>query len=253
MRGRRVRQIRMRHISLMSRLGDADRRRAGTAVPICRAPSLPATERAAMRRCASVCASKRTRSQCVSRNCTCSRNPRGKVSTRRQSLTPTDALKTLQGKLWHTTSKSRFEGILKYGSILVDPPENLVPNSERWKTRIGPDGYSYVRHLGGVSLFDFHDFCPDTYDLKYLARWRDFVPICWPWDSAVWLEIDREKVSDALISWEKLSKMQDEDKLHRRSLMPIIEAAHLGDLPISAVARVLLCKQGWAEFKPIDL
>ena len=104
-------------------------------------------------------------------------------------------------------------------------------------------------------MFDFHDFCPDTYDHKYpMSSWQTFVPICSQgWDSAVWLEIDREKVSDALISGEKLLKKWDEDKLHRHSLMPIIEAAHLGDLPISAVARVLLYKQGWAEFKPIDL
>ena len=167
-------------------------------------------------------------------------------------MTPTDALKTLQGKLWHTTSKSRFEGILKYGSILVNPPENLVPNGERWKTINGE--CPCVRHLGGVSLFDFHDFCPDTYRRKYpSSSWQNFVPIQYGWDSAVWLEVDREKVSDALISGEELLKKWKEDKLHRHNLMPIIEAAHLGDLPISAVARVLLYKQGWAEFKPIDL
>ena len=171
-------------------------------------------------------------------------------------MTQTDALKTLQGKLWHTTSKSRFEGIREYGSILVNPPENLVPNGERWHTGEGPIHYPCVRYLGGVSLFDFHDFCPDTYDHEYpSSTWQTFVPICSQcgWDSAVWLEIDREKVSDAFISGEKLLKTWNEDKLHKHTLMPIIEAAHLGDLPISAVARVLLYKQGWAEFKPIDL
>ena len=171
-------------------------------------------------------------------------------------MTQTDALKTLQGKLWHTTSKSRFEGIREYGSILVNPPENLVPNGERWHTGEGPIHYPCVRYLGGVSLFDFHDFCPDTYDHEYpSSTWQTFVPICSQcgWDSAVWLEIDREKVSDTLISGEKLLKTWDEDKLHGHNLMPIIEAAHLGDLPISAVSRVLLYKQGWAEFKPIDL
>ena len=163
-------------------------------------------------------------------------------------MTPTDALKTLQGKLWHTTSKSRFEGIRKCGSILVNPPENLVPNEDRW--------HGVVRHLGGVSLFDFHDFCPDTYDRKcQVSEWQRFVPICIDrgWDSAVWLEIDREKASDALISGKTLSKKWKEDELYGHTLVRTVEVAHLGDLPISAVARVLLYKQGWAEFKPIDL
>ena len=169
-------------------------------------------------------------------------------------MTPKDALKTLQGKLWHTTSKSRFEGIRKCGSILVNPPENLVPNEDR--------GHGVVRHFfGGVSLFDFHDFCPDTYDRKcqvsewQRSEWQRFVPICIDrgWDSAVWLEIDREKVSDTLISWKTLSKKKKEDELYGHTLVDIIEVAHPGDLPISAVARVLLYKQGWAEFKPIDL
>ena len=166
-------------------------------------------------------------------------------------MTPTDALKTLQGKLWHTTSKSRFEGIRKCGSILVSPPENLVPNEDRWN--------GLVRHLGGVSLFDFHDFCPDTYDRKCQVsesrrgEWQRFVPIQHGWDSAVWLEVDREKVSDALISGEELSKKREEDKFYRHWLIRFIEVGHRGDLPISAVARVLLYKQGWAEFKPIDL
>ena len=106
-------------------------------------------------------------------------------------------------------------------------------------------------------MFDFHDFCPDIYGRKYpSSSWQRFVPICIDlgWDSAVWLEIDREKVSDALISGEELLNMRkNDDKLRQRNLMPIIEAAHCGDLPISAVARVLLYKQGWAEFKPIDL
>ena len=61
----------------------------------------------------------------------------------------------LRRGIWHTTSVERFDQILADGKILPNP--NL-PESERWGTRIGSVGYPYVRHLDGVSLFDFEAF-----------------------------------------------------------------------------------------------
>ena len=164
---------------------------------------------------------------------------------------PEDAIKMLQGKLWHTTSECRFKGIRKAGAIQVNPN---IDNNERWKTSQGLHFWPYVRKLGGVSLFDFRDFDPDAYDQKCpSSSWRSFVPICRRWKSAVWLEIDREKVRDELIPGDKLLNRWKEDKAGKHTLMPHIEVAHIGDLPISAVSNVLLCQRGTAGFQQLNL
>jgi len=75
----------------------------------------------------------------------------------------------LRGRLWHTTSFDRYQKIVESGFILPSPP---VPDDERWGTIQGPDYYPYVRLLGGVSLFDFNGFDPDSYGEKYpLSTW----------------------------------------------------------------------------------
>ena len=57
--------------------------------------------------------------------------------------------------LWHTTSIQRFKKIVESGLILVYPD---IPDTERWCTRGGEEHYPFVRHLEGISLFDFKDF-----------------------------------------------------------------------------------------------
>ena len=95
------------------------------------------------------------------------------------------AIKTLRGGLWHTTSPERFEGIQYYRAILVNPP---IPEDEKWGTRSGPEGWPFVRKLGGVSLFDFEEFDIQTYKCKWpLSSWWEFVPFRQSWGAAVWI------------------------------------------------------------------
>jgi hypothetical protein len=69
-------------------------------------------------------------------------------------------LKELAGGLWHTTHPDRFTKILESGGI---SPEPDIPENERWGTRDGRESYSYVRFIGGVSLFDLHEFEPESF------------------------------------------------------------------------------------------
>lgn len=97
----------------------------------------------------------------------------------------------LMGGLWHTTSLERFNRILEFGAISPAPD---IPDSERCCTRGGSATYPYVRHIGGVSLFDFEDFNPEIYSEKYPASsWSFFVPQCEKYDQTVWIEINREQ------------------------------------------------------------
>lgn len=143
---------------------------------------------------------------------------------------------TLLDGLWHTTTPSRYEQIRRAGCILPNPP---IPDTERWSTSQGPDYYPYVRVLGGVSLFDFRDFDPASYDAMYpMSNWRAFVPCRREYGAAVWIDIDRTQIGAAIIDAEALRERQHQSGKHRHKLMPRIEVAHIGPLSLRAVSRV---------------
>lgn len=156
----------------------------------------------------------------------------------------------LYGGLWHTTHPARFRQIRGLGAILPSPP---IPDKDRWKTSQGPELYPYVRHLGGVSLFDFHEFNPVTYSDTYsMSNWRAFVPICQKWDEAVWIEIDRVAVADRLIPASTLVERWKSEEAYRHSIMPRIEAGYLGPVRLTTFRRAYLCTRERLEFQTID-
>lgn len=145
-----------------------------------------------------------------------------------------DVLAELVGGVWHTTSQDRFLRILGCGAIL---PEPGISEHERWGTAGGPEGYPYVRSIGGVSLFDFREFEAESYSVEYRASsWEYFVPCDLSWDSAVWIEIDYESLGSAFISGIELLTRRETEGSCRR-IMPQIEAAHIGPLPCRAFRR----------------
>lgn len=152
----------------------------------------------------------------------------------------------LSGRLWHTTRPDRVPDIVAAGSLLVEPS---IDNAERWKTSRGPDYYPFVRTIGGISLFDFANFDADLYDQTHpMSSWRSFVPYLQEWRGAVWIEIDREAISDSFISADEIVRRWDEGGHHRHTVMPRIEAAHIGDLPVSACQSAFL---NWADGREV--
>ncbi|OIP62101.1 MAG: hypothetical protein CO150_07760 [Nitrospirae bacterium CG_4_9_14_3_um_filter_53_35] len=144
----------------------------------------------------------------------------------------------LHGLLWHATHPDRYQKILEAGLILPNPP---IPDCERWKTGGGPEYYPYVRTLGGVSLFDFYGFEPESYSAKYpLSTWQEFVPYRHCWGISVWIEIDRHTIADHFVSAETLLKRWHQDKAYGHTIMPKIEAAYLGPIPVRAFRRVFI-------------
>ena len=163
-----------------------------------------------------------------------------------------EALKTLNGRLWHTTSEPRFQGIRKARAILHAPSVADVAENERWGTACGPSGWPYVRTLGGVSLFDFAGFDPEAYEEKCpSSNWREFVPFRDDWGASVWIEIDRERVAPNLVGGGDLLERCNRDRAHRHRLMPYIEACHLGDVPKGVFVRALVVRRGDSQFKPL--
>jgi hypothetical protein len=148
----------------------------------------------------------------------------------------------LRKGLWHTTTLERFEGIRQHGAILPNPD---IPDSERWHTSAGPAAYPYVRTLGGVSLFDFREFDPETYNDKYpLSVWAEFVPFRRQHRCAVWLCINPQSVTNAYIGPGQLLAKWKEGGSLQHTLMPMIEGAHIGPVPRAAIVEVLAAVDG---------
>lgn len=159
-------------------------------------------------------------------------------------------LAELHGRLWHTTHPDRFQAILTSGAILPEP-EN--PNPDRWRTVGGQDYCPYARKLGGVSLFDFDQFDPETYGEKYpCSSWYEFVPYREDWGSSVWIEIDREQVAPQVVSGSDLVARWNSERAYRNNFMPYIEAVHVGPLPRKAFKRAFLVSKGDSHFQPLS-
>ena len=162
-----------------------------------------------------------------------------------------EAIGTLGGGLWHTTSERRYDGILSRMAILAEPP---IPDDERWGTRCGPAGWPNVRTLGGVSLFDFEGFDVETYEGRCpSSSWREFVPFRRSWGASAWIEIDRVGAADALLGGDELLTRQSEEMAHRHRLMPYIEACYLGDVPRGLFVRGLVAGSGDAAFRSVSV
>jgi hypothetical protein len=151
-------------------------------------------------------------------------------------------LQKLQGGVWHTTNMNRFQGILRCSAIL---PEPEIPESERWL------GYSYVRTLGGVSLFDFRQFNREQYWKDFpRSNWDEFVPYRMTWNEAVWIEIDVDKLGNAFLSGVDLLARWNAAKVGNR-IMPEIEAAHVGLLPRTTFKNVFTVRKGSDTLYPV--
>lgn len=145
-------------------------------------------------------------------------------------------LETVHGSVWHATNSERYKGILLEGAILPEPP---IPDSDRWGTGIGTIGCPYVRSIGGVSLFDFRDFDPEEYSNNYpISSWREFVPYRSAWGEAIWIEIAVSEIMAGFISGRDILERWKAEQASNR-FMPLIEAAHIGALPVRAFSQVL--------------
>jgi hypothetical protein len=155
----------------------------------------------------------------------------------------------LRDRLWHTTSPVRYQMILESGYILPNPP---IPDQERWKASKGRDLFPYVRFIGGVSLFEFKQFDPESYSDQYpLSSWREFVPYRKTWGQSVWIEINRQMIVEGFINSEMLLNKWKQDNAYRHTIMPYIEAAHLGPIPREAFICVFRCGNDTEDFEEV--
>lgn len=159
-------------------------------------------------------------------------------------------LQKIQGSVWHTTNSGRLRGILRAGAILPEPD---IDDRDRWSTSQGREWYPYVRTLGGVSLFDFREFDRQDYSQNYpLSSWSEFVPYRRAWREAVWIEIDISKLGETFISGVDLLQRWKAEEALKHRIMPKIEAAHLGPVPLTAFKNLYEVREGVHAFTSIE-
>ena len=163
-------------------------------------------------------------------------------------LTPKKAMETLRGGVWHVTSCDFFEGIKEAGAIQVEPD---IPERSRYGGRSGPAKRPYVRHIGGVSLFDFRKYDLKRFDQEFPSNTgtiRYYVPFYRREHDSVWIQIDPVQAGKSLLSPAELNRRRDVDGERSRLLIPRIEACHIGDIPKDRFLRVLFARHGISSF-----
>ena len=156
----------------------------------------------------------------------------------------------LRGGVWHSTHPGRFISIMRGGLS----PEPALPDSERWKTANGPEFYHFVRVLGGVSHYDFSNFDPEKYaETHPLSSWETFVPHRADWGSAVWISIGWKALEDQFIPADELVRRWEDGGYHKHTLMPRIECASIGIVPVSLFQSAFLVWSNGAEVRDVQL
>jgi hypothetical protein len=127
----------------------------------------------------------------------------------------------LDGRLWHATGPSELAGILADGEIRIFG--NRYANS-------------LSKAYGAVSLFDFG---PSASDCDQFMNWVGWMGHQQKSRVAVWLEIDRARVSGNLCDAEATLRLFREVNFSRQ-LIPGVEACHRGAISVGAIGSVLL-------------
>ncbi|WP_299567516.1 hypothetical protein [uncultured Sulfitobacter sp.] len=157
----------------------------------------------------------------------------------------------LHGGLWHTTRPDRLLSIVEAQAILVEPD---IHDRDRSNTANGPKNYPISRTIGGISLFDFNGLHPESYEKQFpVSSWHFFVPYVRSWQGSVWLEIERDVVREQLVSSEALLQKWKKEGFHGHNILPGLEAAHVGDLPISAIRSAFLTWDDGREIREFNI
>ena len=179
------------------------------------------------------------------------------------SMTMKELLPTLKGGLWHVTRAERHSKIISSGGI--DPNPEGVSDAERWQTQHGERGFPFVRYVGGVSLFDFINWDIDKCAGGcvrgfYYCGWDNFIPVLQcngrRLDSSVWIEINYDAVKHNLRLNKELERMQRAERERsgdNHTLLPCVEAAHIGRIPCSAMVRAFAVVRANKEIQPLPL
>ncbi|HRH91039.1 MAG TPA: hypothetical protein PLW01_03895 [Agitococcus sp.] len=169
-----------------------------------------------------------------------------------------DIPKELLGKVWHTTTLQSFLSIYKMGFISKDIDNSLIWHKIHNNAAV-KSNKTYVQSLGGVSVFDFVDFCYKSYykivENHYLFK---FIPFDKRRDNqkyGIWIAIDTDKCvnyinrEDLYLKW----KTEGEKNGYNFKFYPKVEATIIGNIPFDAIQCVYLYDSESKKYHKIDV
>lgn len=153
----------------------------------------------------------------------------------------------LRGKLWHSTTLSRFRLIQDSGEIR--PLAQIPEGSRRW----GNPDQLFCAARGGVSLFDFEEAnWKLLFEQRRESQWVRFLgddleglPVV-----IVWLALDRGRLPNLLSVERSLIEWQH---CLSQKFIPSMETCHIGPIPLQACTHVIaICSAEREEFRRIE-
>ncbi len=154
------------------------------------------------------------------------------TGTNREYSIPDELWNHLTGYRWHATSLKGLEGIVRSGAI-----------------EVRPEGYNGLcKSLEAISLFDFG---PSAVDIKSGGHWSEW---CGHQQTSserskgkpvkrvgIWLRLRDDYNNDRLIDAASLHKISQ--KQLNKLIIPGVEAAQLGSLPVCKLDQVVVVRK----------
>lgn len=154
-------------------------------------------------------------------------------------------IKYLLDTVCHTTTVASFLKIYESGYIKGEPNQKTLEH-KIYSNCLDMNNTTYVRSIGGVSLFDFKNFSLQEYDTyfkegSYGELYR-FLPMHQRNEKdgmSIWLVIGGN-YTDKYIDRLSLKNMWEKQK--NSMFMPNVEATILEDIPINWIKKVIVYK-----------
>ncbi|UIK00434.1 hypothetical protein LZK82_09895 [Rhizobium leguminosarum] len=129
-------------------------------------------------------------------------------------------------------------------------PEPRIPDSQRYG---GGRGISFVRLIEGFSIFDI----PEAFDVdKYrrdfpVCSIDEFMPYRRDWKQSIWIKIDPVACGSAIVRGAAALQRWRDQEAYRHRIMPHIEGAHVGDMPVSSILDVYSIGEGDQDWQRV--
>ncbi|MDH6650213.1 UNVERIFIED_ORG: hypothetical protein M2312_004884 [Rhizobium esperanzae] len=130
--------------------------------------------------------------------------------------------------------------------------EPSIPDSDRYG---GGRSVSFVRLIGGFSVFDISEpFDVERYRNDFrLSSIDEFMPYRRDWKRSIWIKIDPDACGNAVIRGSATLQRWRVEEAYRHRIMPEIEGAHIGDMPVSSFLGVYSIGEGDSDWQRVVL
>jgi len=169
--------------------------------------------------------------------------------------------KELLNEVCHTTTLNSFLNIYETGFILINPDSTMLEYKKYGNVNC-PNNDTYVRSLGGISVFDFKNFSIKAYDRYVNNTWEvlsadlyRFLPNHIRNESdglSVWIVIDTTK-SNTYRDRNVLYEEWQSAAKNGLQFIPKVEATFFENIPVQWVKKVCIYDISKKTFQALNV